>query len=130
MNRKQLFSNKAVASRDVEETTTKLMRRERREVVDWQTVAQWQADKVQKELEREQHQSEARLLADEEDHPPWEWSVLNSTPWHFRAKALVMVSETIKKSWYSLRPIRPKRRWSNSAADLVLLLWPYSDGKK
>jgi hypothetical protein len=70
MNRKQLFSNKAVASRDVEETTTKLMRRERREVVDWQTVAQWQADKVQKELEREQHQSEARLLADEEDHPP------------------------------------------------------------
>jgi multidrug efflux pump subunit AcrA (membrane-fusion protein) len=69
MNRtKQLFSNKAVASRDVDESYYQSNEaRAEREVLDRQTVARWQADKVQKELELEQHKSEARQLADEED---------------------------------------------------------------
>lgn len=69
MNRtKQLFSNKVVAARDVDESSYQANEaRAEREVVYRQTVAQWQADKVQKELEREQHKSEARQLADERD---------------------------------------------------------------
>jgi multidrug resistance efflux pump len=69
MNRtKQLFSNKVVATRDVDESSYQANEaRSEREGVYRQTVAQWQADKVQKELEREQHKSEARQLADERD---------------------------------------------------------------
>jgi membrane fusion protein, peptide pheromone/bacteriocin exporter len=69
MNRtKQLFTNRVVASRDVDESSYQATEaRAEREVVYRQTVAQWQADKVQKELELEQHKSEARQLADERD---------------------------------------------------------------
>ncbi len=69
MNRtKQLFASKVVASRDVDESLYQANQaKAEREVVYRQTVAQWQADKVQKELELEQHKSEARQLADERD---------------------------------------------------------------
>jgi multidrug resistance efflux pump len=69
MNRtKQLFANKVVASRDVDESFYQANEaKAEREVVYRQTIAQWQADKVQKELELEQHNSEARQLADERD---------------------------------------------------------------
>lgn len=69
MNRtKQLFSNKVVAARDVDESAYQANEaRAEREVVYRQTVAQWQADKVQKELELEQRKSEARQLEEERD---------------------------------------------------------------
>jgi membrane fusion protein, peptide pheromone/bacteriocin exporter len=69
MNRtKQLFGNKVVAARDVDESSYQAnAARAEREVVYRQAVAQWQADKVQKELESEQHKSVARQLAEERD---------------------------------------------------------------
>lgn len=69
MNRtKQLFSNKVVASRDFDESSYQANEaRAERELVYRQTVAQWQADKVQKELELQQHKSEAQQLAEERD---------------------------------------------------------------
>ena len=69
MNRtKQLFSNKVVAARDVDDSSYQANEaRAELDTVYRQTIAQWQADKVQKELELEQHKSEARQLADERD---------------------------------------------------------------
>jgi multidrug resistance efflux pump len=69
MNRtKQLFSSKVVSSRDVDESSYQANEaRAEREVVYRQAIAQWQADKVQKELELEQHKSEARQLGEERD---------------------------------------------------------------
>jgi membrane fusion protein, peptide pheromone/bacteriocin exporter len=69
MNRtKELFRNKVVAARDVDDSSYQANEaRAELEAVYRQTIAQWQADKVQKELELEQHKSEARQLADERD---------------------------------------------------------------
>jgi multidrug resistance efflux pump len=65
---KQLFINKVVAARDVDDASYQNNEaRAELEAVYRQTIAQWQADKVQKELEREQHNAEARQLEDERD---------------------------------------------------------------
>jgi HlyD family secretion protein len=67
MNRnKQLLAIKVVAERDFEESSYQAnAARVDREALNDQTLARWQADRVQKEYELEQLESEARQLADE-----------------------------------------------------------------
>ena len=67
MNRiKQLLSSKVVAAREFEESSYQAdTARVEREVINQQAVARWQADKVQKDNELEQHATEARQLAEE-----------------------------------------------------------------
>jgi membrane fusion protein, peptide pheromone/bacteriocin exporter len=67
MNRnKQLLAIKVVATRDFEESSYQAnAARVERESLNHQTLAKWQADRVQKEKELEQLESEARQLADE-----------------------------------------------------------------
>jgi HlyD family secretion protein len=69
MNRtKQLFATKAVASRDVDEASFHANEaRAERDQIYRDAVAQWQADKLQKETDLEQLQRDARQLADERD---------------------------------------------------------------
>jgi multidrug resistance efflux pump len=65
---KQLFATKAVAARDVDEGSYQANEaRAERDQIYWDAVAQWQADKLQKETELEQLQRDARQLADERD---------------------------------------------------------------
>jgi membrane fusion protein, peptide pheromone/bacteriocin exporter len=67
MNRtRQLFADKVVAARDLEQSAYEAnAARVEREVIYRQTIAQWQADKVQKQGELEQREAEARQLAEE-----------------------------------------------------------------
>ena len=67
MNRnKQLLAIKVVAARDFEESSYQAnAARVEREALNDQTLARWQADRVQKEHELEQLGSEARQLTDE-----------------------------------------------------------------
>jgi len=67
MNRnKQLLAIKVVAARDFEESSYQASAaRVERETLNHQTLARWQTDRVQKEHELEQLESEARQLADE-----------------------------------------------------------------
>jgi membrane fusion protein, peptide pheromone/bacteriocin exporter len=69
MNRtKQLFATKTVASRDVDEASYQANEaRAERDQIYRDAVAQWQADRAQKELEFEQFKREAGQLADERD---------------------------------------------------------------
>jgi HlyD family secretion protein len=69
MNRaKQLFANKVVASRDVEEASYQANEaRAGREVVYREIIARWQAEKLRKEVELDQLKTEARQLAEEGD---------------------------------------------------------------
>jgi multidrug resistance efflux pump len=63
---RQLFADKVVAARDLEQSAYEAnAARVGREVIYRQTIAQWQADKVQKQGELEQRQAEARQLAEE-----------------------------------------------------------------
>ena len=67
MNRnKQLLAIKVVAARDFEESSYQAnAARVERETLNHQTIARWQTDRVQKEHELEQLESEALQLADE-----------------------------------------------------------------
>jgi membrane fusion protein, peptide pheromone/bacteriocin exporter len=67
MNRnKHLLAIKVVAARDFEESSYQAnAARVEREALNQQTIARWQADRVQKEHELEQLESEGRQLADE-----------------------------------------------------------------
>src|SRR5260370_40690079 len=67
MNRnKQLLAIKVVAARDFEESSYQAnAARVERETLNHQTLARWQTDRVQKEHELEQLESEAGQLADE-----------------------------------------------------------------
>jgi membrane fusion protein, peptide pheromone/bacteriocin exporter len=67
MNRnKQLLAIKVVAARDFEESSYQAnAARVEREALNHEASARWQADRVQKEHELEQLESEARQLADE-----------------------------------------------------------------
>jgi multidrug resistance efflux pump len=67
MNRnKQLLAIKVVAARDFEESSYQAnAARVERETLNHQTLARWQTDRVQKEHELEQLESEARQLAEE-----------------------------------------------------------------
>ena len=67
MNRnKQLLAIKVVAARDFEESSYQAnAARVERETLNHQTLARWQTDRVQKEHELEQLESEALQLADE-----------------------------------------------------------------
>jgi HlyD family secretion protein len=63
---KRLFADKVVSTRDFDEASYQANAvRVEREVIYRQTVAQWQADKVQKNTELEHLKSEARQLAEE-----------------------------------------------------------------
>ena len=65
---KQLFASKTVASRDVDEASYQANEaRAERDQICRDAIAQWQADKLQKETELEQLQRDARQLADEGD---------------------------------------------------------------
>jgi multidrug resistance efflux pump len=67
MNRnKRLLANKVVAARDFEESSYKANEaRVEREALDQQTLARWQADRVQKQNDLEHLETEARQLAEE-----------------------------------------------------------------
>ena len=67
MNRnKQLLAIKVVAARDFEESSYQAnAARVERETLNHQTLARWQTDRVQKEHELDQLESEARQLAEE-----------------------------------------------------------------
>src|SRR5260221_1286422 len=67
MNRnKKLLAIKVVAARDFEESSYQAnAARVERETLNHQTLARWQTDRVQKEHELEQLESEAGQLADE-----------------------------------------------------------------
>ena len=67
MNRnKQLLAIKVVAARDFEESSYQAgAARVERDALNHQTLARWQTDRVQKQHELEQLESEARQLADE-----------------------------------------------------------------
>jgi membrane fusion protein, peptide pheromone/bacteriocin exporter len=69
MNRsKRLFADKVVASRDFDQAAYEAnAARVEREVISRQTIAQWQADKVQKGIVLEQLKAEARQLAEEQN---------------------------------------------------------------
>jgi hypothetical protein len=70
----QLFADRAVPARDAEQASYEASAAwAEREIITRQTIAQWQADKAQKELEAEQLQAEARRLAEEFTRlkPPW-----------------------------------------------------------
>jgi membrane fusion protein, peptide pheromone/bacteriocin exporter len=69
MNRtRQLFADKVVASRDFDQAAYEAnAARVEREVIFRQTIAQWQADKVQKEIALEQLKAEVRQLAEEQN---------------------------------------------------------------
>jgi membrane fusion protein, peptide pheromone/bacteriocin exporter len=69
MNRnKQLLDIKVVAARDFEESSYQAnAARVEREALNQQTITRWQADRVQKEHELEQLESEARQLTDEQN---------------------------------------------------------------
>jgi membrane fusion protein, peptide pheromone/bacteriocin exporter len=69
MNRnKQLLAIKVVAARDFEESSYQAnAARVDREALNQQTITRWQADRVQKEHELEQLESEARQLSDQQN---------------------------------------------------------------
>jgi membrane fusion protein, peptide pheromone/bacteriocin exporter len=69
MNRnRQLLAIKVVAARDYEESSYQAnAARVERAALDQQMIARWQADRVQKEHELEQLESEARQLTDEQN---------------------------------------------------------------
>ena len=67
MNRnKRLLANKVVAARDFEESSYQANEaRVEREALNQQTLARWQADRVQKQTDLEHLETEARQLAEE-----------------------------------------------------------------
>jgi HlyD family secretion protein len=66
MNRtKQLLASRVVASRELDESSFQASEAQvESEVIYRQTIAQWQADKVEKESQLEQLKAEARQLED------------------------------------------------------------------
>jgi HlyD family secretion protein len=64
----QLFADHAAPARDFEQASYEASTAQaEREIITRQTIAQWQADKAQKEVEAEQLQAETRRLAEERD---------------------------------------------------------------
>jgi multidrug resistance efflux pump len=63
---KQLFADKVVASRDLEQSSYEAnAARVQREIISRQVLAQWQADKVQKQIDLDQLKAEARQLTED-----------------------------------------------------------------